>query len=242
MARFFLPLLSGEGDAGPPYGIEEGEEKLCARERMTLPLSQAVLYLETEVLPSLREALRGEPGNAAIQGQIRDVQRRIEGYRGLRLTPRSTPVLLEKGYYTEAVTGFSADGEPLVGVPLPVTYLSGTNLSRTRELVQLQIVRGLAGRGVCRALDEQLADLKRLESGPRGSSRAPSLKLTLRGNYERLRRELPGLAVLDDDRQFRALLKIARTNNMRMVASAVHSRILLQRRNFPLLDRENRRY
>jgi len=39
LVNFFLPILAPEGQQGPPYGIEEGEEVLLSSERMKMPIS-----------------------------------------------------------------------------------------------------------------------------------------------------------------------------------------------------------
>ena len=106
----------------------------------------------------------------------------MEEYRKLRFFPRSTPVLLEKGYYTEGMTGYTVDGEMLVTVPIPVSFRSGTNLDRIMELVRMDVVRRIAGRGVSPEIDREYRRLRSLESGTRGSSRTASMKLEPRGD------------------------------------------------------------
>ncbi len=130
----------------------------------------------------------------------------MEDYRKLRFFPRSTPVLLEKGYYTEGMTGYTADGEMLVPIPLSVSFRSGTNLDRIMEQVRMDVVRRIAGRGVSRELDREYRHLRSLESGMRGSSRTASMKLDASWGYRVLRQEFPFLARLADKRRFEALV------------------------------------
>jgi hypothetical protein len=107
------------------------------------------------------------------------------------------------------MTGYSADGEMLVRIALPVTFRSGTNLDRRMELVRADLVKRLAGRRVSGKLDREYRRLKSLESGIRGSSRTPSLKLDIAGWYRTLKREFPVLARLEDKEAFRELSAMA---------------------------------
>jgi len=205
----FFPVLAREHPERPPYGIEEGGEVEYSSDHVTLPLSQAVLYLESELLPDLERRLAASPGDPDLQREIRSAERRIEECRRLRFFPRSTPVLLEQGFHTGGMTAYSADGEMLVRIALPVRLRSGTNLERRMELVRADLVKRLAGRRVSEKLDREYRRLKSLESGIRGSSRTPSLKLDSVGSYRVLKREFPVLARLEDKEAFRELCAMA---------------------------------
>jgi len=193
----------------PPYGIEEGEEVVYSSDHVTLPLSQAVLFLSKEVLPDLERRLAQSPGDPGLQEEIRRTEQRIEECRRLRFFPRSTPVLLEQGFHTGGMTAYNTDGEMLVRIALPVRIRSGTNLDRRMELVRADLVKRLAGRRVSEKLDREYRRLKSLESGIRGSSRTPSLKLDAAGWYRVLMREFPVLARLEDKEAFRELSAMA---------------------------------
>jgi len=205
----FFPGLARRNPEPPPYGIEEGEEVEYRSDHVTLPLSQAILYLETEVLPDLERRLAQSPGDAALQARIRLAEQRIEECRRLRFFPRSTPVLLEQGFHTAGMTAYSADGEMLVRFALPVRFRSGTTLDRRMELVRADLVKRLAGRWVSETLDREYRRLKSLASGIRGSSRTPSLKLDAVGCFRHLKREFPALARLEDKDAFRELASMA---------------------------------
>ncbi len=198
----------------PPYGIEEGEEQIYHSRSMRLPLSQAINYMENELLPQLAKRLQAEPGDPGLQEQMRRVREQLDGYRKLRITPRSTPVLLEKGFYTQGLTGFTPDGEMLVSIPLPVSFRSGTNLDRKMELVRMDVVRRIAGRGVSDQIDEEYRRLRSIESGVRGSSRTPSFKLDPGWGFWVLRHEFPFLSRLSDKKRFQELLKIIRAGSL----------------------------
>ena len=140
-----FPVMVREDPEQPPYGIEEGEEMISSSRNMKMPLTQALFYLENEVVPDLERRLALDPGSSTLQEEIRRVREKVDAYRKLRFFPRSTPVLLEKGYYTEGITGYTVDGEMLVTVPISVTFRSGTNLDRIMELVRMDVVRRIAG-------------------------------------------------------------------------------------------------
>jgi hypothetical protein len=201
-----FPVMVRENPEQPPYGIEEGQEVTSSSRSMKLPLTQAIFYMENELLPELEKKLEASPGSGTLQEEIRGVRERVEEYRKLRFFPRSTPVLLEKGYYTEGITGYTADGEMLVPIPMAVTYRSGTNLDRIMEQVRMDVVRRIAGKGVSAELDREYRHLRSLESGIRGSSRTASMKLDTSWGYRVVRQEFPFLARLSDKRRFEELV------------------------------------
>ncbi len=98
------------------------------------------------------------------------------------------------------------DGEMLVTVPVSVTFRSGTNLDRIMELVRMDVVRRIAGRGVSPAIDREYRHLRSLESGIRGSSRTASMKLDAAWGYRVLKQEFPFMARLADKRKFAELV------------------------------------
>jgi len=204
---FLFPVMVRENPEQPPYGIEEGEEITYSSRNMKLPLSQAIFYMENELVPGLKKKLEESPGNSLLQEEIRRLGEKVEEYRKLRFFPRSAPVLpLEKGYYTEGITGYTADGEMLVPVPIPVSFRSGTNLDRIMELVRMDVVRCIAGRGVSQEIDREYRHLRSLESGMRGSSRTASMKLDTAWGYRVLKQDFPFLARLADKRKFEELV------------------------------------
>lgn len=205
---FLFPSFLREHPEQPPYGIDEGEEVTYSSRAMKLPLSQAILYLEEELLPQLEARLAAEPGTTSIQREIERVKDRIEEYKKLRFFPRSTPVLLEKGFYTDGMTSYTTDGELLVPIPLPVSFRSGTNLDRKMELMRMDLVRRLAGRGVSREVDGEYRRLRSLESGIRGSSRTASMKIDPAWGFRVLKGDFPFLFRLADKEAFRELVAV----------------------------------
>ena len=211
LANLFLPILAREDQKPPPYDIEEGQELIYSSDKMRMPLSQAVMYLEEELIPELEKALSNDAGNRELQQELRGARERLAAYRNLRFAPRSTPINIEKNFYTEWWSEFSADGELLVSVPLAVSFRSGTNLDRLRDLVQSEVVRRLAGRKVCPALDQEYRYRRSLESGRAGSSRIPSFKLDTRRGFSELKNLYPAMKRIEDRRQFAALVELVRS-------------------------------
>jgi hypothetical protein len=222
-------------ESSPAGGIAEGEELTCSAPRMRLPLSQAVRYLETELLPELEKDLAADPGNAELQTRIRDARQKLAAYRGLRFAPRSTPIVIEKGFYTEWWTDFSADGEMLVSIPLPVRFRSGTNLDRLRDLVRAEVVRRLAGRRVCPALDREYRYRRSLESGRAGSTRLPGFKLDTRLGFAELKSLYPGLKRIENKQELAALAELASGENRQAAVKALLGLMKKDKPSPPLL-------
>jgi hypothetical protein len=208
LVNIFLPTIAPERQAEPPYGIEEGEQRIYRSDRMRMPLSQAILFMEEDLLPTLENALKENRGDTELQSQIVAVQNRLRQYRGLDFVPRSTPIVLEKDFYTEWISDYTIDGELLVTVDVPVQFRSGTNLDRIQELVRSEFARRLAGKGICPELDEEYEYLKDIRSGIHGSSLWPSLKLNGERAFQMLKKRYPSLRMLEDKRGFRRLLDI----------------------------------
>ena len=208
-----FPVMIKEHPEKPPYGINEGEEILSSSQKMKLPLSQAIFYMENELLPELEAKLAQDPGSADLQEEIGRLRDRLDEYKKLRFFPRSTPVLLENGYYSEAMTSYTTDGEMLVPIPLAVSIRSGTNLDRMMEMVRMDVVRRIAGKGVSPALDAEYRRLRSISSGPRGNSRITSMKIDTAWGYRVLKQEFPLLARLSDKKGFQELVKIAKSKS-----------------------------
>ena len=233
LLRSVLPVLAPEGQAAPPYGIEEeADQELLAASRIRLPLSQAIRLFEEEILPPLRRRLAEAPGDARLQQEIARLTGHLEELRRLRFIPRSTPIVLEHGFYTQWLSGFTVDGEALVTVPLRVTYRSGTNLDRMQELIKDEITRRAAGRGISAALDASYYHVRSLESGIRGSSRTPSLRLNAKRGFQSLKQAVPSLARLEDRAELRRLMALV-TSSSRWRAEREIEALLAAGRELP---------
>ncbi len=229
-------ILAPEHQTGPPDGIEEGEETLYSSDKLKMPLSQAIYYYENEVLPELEKQLRENPGDREIQNNIEMVKQKVEEYKSMKFIPRSTPIVMPKDFYTEGLTGYTADGELLVTVPFPVIFRSGTNLQRLQELVLDDIARKLAGRGVCPELDREYYYLKGLESGRRGSSRTPGFKLNTVKGFRMLKNRYPFLKQLEDRESFKKLLTLVRKSSKK-TAQKMLEKAIIQGTDYPERDK-----
>jgi hypothetical protein len=109
---------------------------------------------------------------------------------------------------------------------LPVAFNSGTNLERMQELVQGDVTRRLAGKGVCRELDEQYEYLKSLASGMKGSTRTPSMKLNIRTGFAALKREYPAIRHLDNKQELARLMDMVARGERRKVRQLLTQSIL----------------
>jgi hypothetical protein len=218
-----------------PEGIPEGQEVVYSSRNMLMPLSQAVHYLENEALPALERELAADPGNAGLQAQAREAAARLQAYRSMRFAPRSTPIVIEKNFYTEWWSQFSADGELLVSIALPVRFRSGTNLDRLRDLVRAEVVRRLAGRRVCPALDREYRYRRSLESGRTGSTRLPGFKLDTRLGFAELKNLYPGLKRIENKPELAALAELAGSRGRLAAVSAVQGLMRKDKPSPPLL-------
>jgi hypothetical protein len=235
LVNLFLPVLARENQQDPPCGIEEGEEQLLWSERMKMPLSQAIHYLTHEVAPRLRERLAAEPGSPALQRELFLLEDRLREYRAISLRPRATPINLEKGFYTDWYSSFTGDGELLVSVALPVISRSGTRLDRLRELVQQEIVRRLAGRGVCPDIDADYRFRRSLESGRLGSSRLPGFRLDYGRGFQALKSLYPAMSRLEDRGEFARLVDEVRRSGRRGGARAAERLLARDPQDLPRL-------
>ena len=235
--RLLFSVIAPENQADPPYGIEEGDEELISAERIRLPLSQAILFLRDEVLTPLRDTLAQRPGETALQARIAEVERYVGELERLRFIPRPTPLVIEQGFYTNAIGGYTADGELLVSVPLTANYRGGTNLDRKRDMLKQEIARRLAGHGVSQTLDDNYRHLRSLQSGLRGSSRTPSMKLDALRAFVQLKREIPALRQIDTKDELQRLLDLAARSPRRVVQAAVEAMLRGSASTSPLAGR-----
>ena len=211
-----LPYSSATEKQRPPYGLDESTEEHS--DKVIMPLSQAISFYENEVIPGLVE----DNDSAALA----NVRRTIEELKQIQVRPRSRPLITPVGYYTEGLTKFNAQGEPLIPISLEATYLTGTNLDRIMELVRDEVTRKIAGTGIHRHLDAELARLKSIESGVEGSKMFPSLKLDTARWFVRLKHRYPRLNILSDRDGFSLLLDTARDKSRRVLKRSVRRELI----------------
>lgn len=76
------------------FEIGEGEEEIIESERMTLPLSQAIVLIEDELIPQIDNQLKINPGDDGLQRQQVKLQRQVEIYKTAKFFPRARQILL----------------------------------------------------------------------------------------------------------------------------------------------------
>ena len=179
------------------------------------------MYYEEELIPKLEKKLAEEPGDRELQEGIAKLKARVEEYKKLKFIPRSTPIVIESGFYTEWFTGYTENGEMLVTVFVPATQRSGTNLDRLMELVRDDFVRQVANREVSVKLRKHYRFLKSLESGLLGSSRTPSMKVDTRWGFRVMKREIPLLSILENKEDFLRLLGAVKDKRFRSMERIV---------------------
>ena len=210
LRRIFSGFLAGSATR-PPYGVDE--ETPESTSRVVLPLSQAIEFYETEVMPLTVEDL---DRNKEVRTLIREL-------RAISVRPRSRPIVLPNDFYTHGVTRFTSDGEPLIPVSLSARFTTGTNIDRAMELIQDEVVRKLAGSGLFPPLDLELDRLRSLASGRKGSKLFPRSALDTRLWYRRLRARFPQLRLLEDGNAVGKLLVEARTSRIRRLRDVVQN-------------------
>jgi hypothetical protein len=95
-----------------------------------------------------------------------------------------------------------------------------------QELVQGDVTRRLAGKGVCADLDEQYRHLKSLDSGLRGSTRTPSMKLNIPTGFAALKRQYPVIRYLENKQEFKRLLDMVADGQRKKVRQLLTQSIL----------------
>ena len=160
---------------------------------------------------------------------------RLREYRSVKFRTRATPINLERGFYTDWLNQYTADGELLVTVPIGVQYRSGTNIDRFREMVLTEFVRRLAGKGICPALDEDYRFRKKLESGLRGSTRLPSFKIDVQQAYRKIKQLYPAIRLLEDDSTLRDLARLVSRTGRNRSREAIEGMIRDRSRVLPRL-------
>jgi hypothetical protein len=187
------------------------------------------------MMPDLERQLAENPADPLLQRQRQALCEKLTELRRMRFIPRSTPIVVERDFYTDWWSGYTADGELLVSVPLPVRLRSGTNLDRLKELVQGEVVRRLAGRRVCPELDRDLRFRKSLASGRYGSTRLPRFKLDLHRGFGALKSLYPALQRLEDKRELSGLLELVRRRSRGAAQRAIEGLLRNTGRPPPLL-------
>ena len=193
--RFFPGFVAG-ANVRPPYGVDEAE--IESTRQIVLPLSQAIAFY--------RQILEGVSSD---QKKTEEIEHRLSELEAISVRPRPQPLILPTGYYTEGLTRFTRDGEPLIPIALEASYSTGTNLDRVMELIRDEVVRKIAGKGLCEPLDAEIDRLRSLESGRRGNRMFPRSALDTSRWFSRVRLRYPQLQILEDKSAVTRFISIA---------------------------------
>ena len=207
MNRFFPGFVAG-ADMLPPFGIDE--EEIESTQQIALPLSQAIAFY--------RKILEGVSSDPQKSEEIRH---RLSELEAISVRPRAQPLILPKGYYTEGLTRFTRDGEPLIPIALEASYSTGTNLDRVMELVRDEVVRKIAGKGLSEPLDTEIERLKSLESGRLGNRLFPRSALDTSRWYSRVCLRYPQLRVLEDKAAVQRFISVATRSRPRALRKQI---------------------
>ncbi len=138
------------------YEIKEGEEDILLADRMVLPLSQAILLIEEEILPRIEAALAKDPGDPVLITRRNKLKEQLEDFKTTKFFPRARPHTLERDLFTAALAGFSQEGEALVAVDTRIIQSSGNTYDHLLEHLRVEIIRDCIGAGVSRSLDAEI--------------------------------------------------------------------------------------
>ncbi len=191
------------------YEIREGEEDILLSDQIVLPLSQAVLLLEEEILPAVERRLEAQPGDPDLIRQKLRLQERLADYKATRFFPRARPATFEKDLFTTSLSGFSAEGEALVTVDLPSIQSSGNTYDHLVEHIKLEIVRDCAGIGISDSVDEQVRKTRSAEAGRRYSMTEVLNKLNIPDLYRVLSLQFPFLRRIENRDDLKVLADLA---------------------------------
>jgi len=138
------------------YEIEEGEEDILLSDKMVLPLSQAVVLIEEEILPAVEKKLEQDPGNPELIARRNNITEQLAGFKTAKFFPQARPHTIEKDLFTASLAGFTPDGEALVTVDCQTIQGSGNTYDHLLEHLRVEIIRDCAGAGVSRNLDTEI--------------------------------------------------------------------------------------
>ena len=205
--------MTGDKDLKPDhlaqYEIPEGEEDILLSDHIVLPLSQAVLLIEEELLPAVERRLAEEPGDPVLIRQKQRLQDQVSDYRTTKFFPRARPATMERDLLTASLAGFSAEGEALVTVDLKSIQSSGNTYDHLIEHLKIEIIRDCAGIGISDSLDEQVGKTRSDEAGRRFSLMDVLPNLNVSELYRTLSLQFPFLRRIENREDLKVLADLA---------------------------------
>lgn len=212
--RAVFKFTDRDREASPvPGEIEEGQEEIVNADRITMPVSQAVLLLRDEYIPRARRLLEQSPGDEELRKQLRRLEEMERFYSRVTKRPRARPLIPEQDYLTRTIAGHTRDGEMLVRMDLPAVLSSGNRYDRLLDEIKRQVIHTAAGKRISKDLDDEA------RYGPtvRGVRRKPLYRshdhLKSFPLYRRLSEQYPFLRRLEDREELKKLIHMAESGD-----------------------------
>lgn len=191
------------------YEIAEGDEDIVLSDRMVLPISQAILLIEDEVLPSVEKSLLENPGDPVLISRRNRLVDQLEDFKTTKFFPRARPHTMEKDLFTAALSGFTPQGESLVTVDVGTIQSSGNTYDHLLEHLRVEIIRDCAGAGVSGRLDQELAKNHSPAAGRKYSLMDSLNNLDIPGMFRALSMEYPFLRRIENREDLKLLADVA---------------------------------
>ena len=191
------------------YEIKEGEEDILLSDRMTLPLSQAVILIEEELLPAIESRLKEKPGDFDLIQKQRYLIDQLADFKTAKFFPRARPHTAETDLFTASLSGFTATGEALVTVDLKSIRSSGNTYDHLLEHLRVEIIRDCAGAGICRDLDAEIKKSRSSRAGKRFSLTEVLNRLNVPELFRSLSMDYPFLRRIENREDLKLLADLA---------------------------------
>jgi hypothetical protein len=205
--------------------IEEGDEDILLSDYITIPLSQAVVLIEEELIPQCEGELKEKPGDPELQERISRLKTQAEAFRAAKFFPRARPIFPqfeESGIYTDAIVQYTPEGEMVIKMKLPAILSTGNRYDLLLESMKIQIVRDAVGKGLDENIDEAEKDVRALGS---------SLDyLQTRKLFRELSYHFPFLRRLENREEFKRLVSFAESGDREGLHRALE-RMMIHDRN-----------
>ena len=212
--RAVFKFTDRDREASPvPGEIEEGQEELIEADRITMPVSQAVLLLREEYIPRARRLLEQNPGDEELKRQLERLEEMDRFYSRVTRRPRARPLIPDRDYLTRTIAGHTRDGEMLVRMDLPTVLSSGNRYDRLLDEIKRQVIHTAAGKRISKDLDDEA----RYGPAVRGVRRKPLYRshdhLKAFPQYRRLAEQYPFLRRLEDREELKKLIHMAESGD-----------------------------
>jgi hypothetical protein len=192
-----------------PYEIKEGEEDIVVSDMMVLPLSQAALLIEEEILPVVEEQLKENPGDPDLIKRRDKLNEQLADFRAARFFPRARPHAMEKDLLTASLAGYTREGELLVTVDLHTIQSTGNTYDHLLEHLRVEIIRDCAGAGISPNLDAEVSKTRSPSAGRRFTLMEALNNLDVPGLFRSLSMEYPFLRRVESRDDLKLLADLA---------------------------------